>query len=79
MIFDDCMSFLNQIFVFSRIQVISAKATARYATRAVTNRRSDLRRLKAIILALSRIEVISAKATARHATRAVTNRRIDLR
>ena len=43
MVFDDCMTFLNQIFVFSRTEVVSMKPTAHPDTRAVTNRRIDLR------------------------------------
>ena len=75
---DDRMTVLYQIFVLSRIEVVSANSTARQITRAVLKRRTELRRLPAIILAFSRIEMISRVATARFDTRAVTNRRFKL-
>ena len=37
LIFNDGMTFLYQIFTFSRIEVVSENATALHATRAVTN------------------------------------------
>ena len=61
---DDRMTVLYQIFVLSRIEVVSANSTARQITRAVLKRRTELRRLPAIILAFSRIEMISRVATA---------------
>ena len=52
--------------------------TARFPTRAVMKRRSELWWLNAIFLALSILKLISSNSTARFTTRAVMNRRFEL-
>jgi hypothetical protein len=61
------------IHAISRQKQISLVATARFSTRAVLKRQTELRRLKAIILAISRQKQISLVATALKAFGQSTN------
>ena len=79
LILGDGMTYLCQVFAGSRYKVVLIDATALHTTRAVDERRSDQRRLPALISAFSRIKMISIKATAHHTTRAVNERRSDQR